>query len=61
MGINPETFGEYFMSSGMVTSDQVTYLTFHSGFDFDFGYLIKLLSNLPLPENEEKFSEIILP
>lgn len=57
MGIEPEMFGEYFMSSGMVTTDQVTYLTFHSG--FDFGYLIKLLSNLPLPENEERFFEIM--
>ncbi|CAL8102715.1 unnamed protein product [Orchesella dallaii] len=56
-GIDPLVFGEYFMSSGMVTSDTVTYLTFHSG--FDFGYLIKLLSNLPLPENEEKFFELM--
>ncbi|ODN00212.1 CCR4-NOT transcription complex subunit 7 [Orchesella cincta] len=56
-GIDPLVFGEYFMSSGMVTSDSVTYLTFHSG--FDFGYLIKLLSNLPLPENEEKFFEMM--
>lgn len=35
------------MTSGLVLLPNVTWLSFHSG--YDFGYLIKLLTSTPLP------------
>jgi len=49
-GIRMEEFGELLTTSGLVVEDRVTWLTFHSG--YDFGYLIRtmLLRNLPSEE-----------
>ncbi|KAE8276995.1 CCR4-NOT transcription complex subunit 7 [Larimichthys crocea] len=43
--------------SGVVLCDGVKWLSFHSG--YDFGYLIKILSNANLPEEEVDFFEIL--
>lgn len=46
-GIDVLHFGELLMTSGLVLLPNVTWISFHSG--YDFGYLLKLLtcSNLP--------------
>ena len=46
-GIDLQDFGELLMTSGLVLLPNVTWLSFHSG--YDFGYLIKLLTSTPLP------------
>ena len=46
-GINVEAFGEVLMSSGLVLNEDVKWISFHSG--YDFGYLLKLLTNMALP------------
>ena len=52
-GIDVEHFGELLLSSGLVLTDEVKWVSFHSG--YDFGYLIKLLTALPLPADEQQF------
>ena len=52
-GIDVNRFGELFMVSGVVLSRDVKWLTFHSG--YDFGYLLKLLTCVSLPNNEAIF------
>ncbi|KAH3833416.1 CCR4-NOT transcription complex subunit 7-like [Dreissena polymorpha] len=56
-GIDIFTFAEMLMTSGIVLSDQVYWLSFHSG--YDFGYLLKVLTDCPLPEEEEEFFTMI--
>lgn len=52
-GIKVEEFGEILMTSGLVMSEEVVWVSFHSA--YDFGYLIKVLTCNPLPEKEEDF------
>ena len=52
-GIDVEHFGELLLSSGLVLTDEVKWVSFHSG--YDFGYLLKLLTALPLPADEAQF------
>lgn len=56
-GIDPSYFAELLMTSGIVLNEKVNWLSFHSG--YDFGYLLKLLSEEPLPEQESDFFELI--
>eukprot|EP00754_Rhynchopus_humris_P014407 Rhum_TRINITY_DN14385_c4_g1::Rhum_TRINITY_DN14385_c4_g1_i1::g.86052::m.86052/K12581/CNOT7_8, CAF1, POP2; CCR4-NOT transcription complex subunit 7/8 len=58
-GIDVSTFAELLISSGLVlTADPpVKWLSFHSG--YDFGYLIKVLTNTELPVEEEEFFELM--
>uniref|UniRef100_A0A3Q4B5L5 poly(A)-specific ribonuclease n=1 Tax=Mola mola TaxID=94237 RepID=A0A3Q4B5L5_MOLML len=56
-GIETLYFAELLMTSGVVLCDGVKWLSFHSG--YDFGYLIKILSNANLPEEEVDFFEIL--
>jgi len=56
-GIDPLLFSEFFITSGLVLTDSVTWLSFHSG--YDFGYLIKILMNQKLPANESGFFDIL--
>jgi CCR4-NOT transcription complex subunit 7/8 len=56
-GIDVHRFGELLMSSGIVLSEEVNWITFHSG--YDFGYLLKILTCQPLPAQEHEFFEIL--
>lgn len=56
-GIDVNDFGELLMSSGIVLNDRIKWTSFHSG--YDFGYLLKLLTCLPLPAEESEFFEQI--
>jgi len=56
-GIEMEAFGEQLMSSGLVLCDDVKWLSFHSG--YDFCYLLRLLTCLPLPADESTFLAVL--
>lgn len=56
-GIDVEHFGELLMTTGLVLNDDVKWISFHSG--YDFGYLLKLLTNAPLPAEEKAFFELL--
>ncbi|XP_047318133.1 probable CCR4-associated factor 1 homolog 11 isoform X1 [Impatiens glandulifera] len=56
-GIESGRFGELMMSSGLVCNDVVSWVTFHSA--YDFGYLVKILSQKELPVDNEGFMEIV--
>lgn len=57
LGIEPNAFGAALMTSGLTFIDDVNWLSFHSG--YDFGYLVKLLSNAPLPTDEVDFRNLV--
>ncbi|KAK9921408.1 hypothetical protein M0R45_029919 [Rubus argutus] len=48
-GIDSYKFAELMMSSGLVCNQEVTWITFHSA--YDFGYLVKLLTQQALPDD----------
>jgi len=56
-GIDPMVFSELFITSGFVLSDRVKWLSFHSG--YDFGYLLKLLTDQNLPKDEVGFFDLL--
>lgn len=56
-GITMEKFGEHLMTSGLVLNDDVYFISFHGC--YDFAYLLKILTNLPLPETELKFFDTL--
>ncbi|KAG8087549.1 hypothetical protein GUJ93_ZPchr0010g7801 [Zizania palustris] len=56
-GADPFRFTELLMSSGVVLNADVQWITFHSG--FDFGYLIRLLTGLDLPNTLSDFSVLL--
>ncbi|XP_028940162.1 CCR4-NOT transcription complex subunit 8 isoform X1 [Antrostomus carolinensis] len=56
-GIDTLHFAELLMTSGVVLSDSVKWLSFHSG--YDFGYMVKLLTDSRLPEEEHEFFHIL--
>ena len=56
-GIEPVAFAEMLLSSGLVLMDNVTWLTFHSA--YDFGYLLSQLTCQQLPESETEFLETL--
>ncbi|VFQ59217.1 unnamed protein product [Cuscuta campestris] len=57
LGADTTRFAELMMSSGLVCNDAVTYITFHSG--YDFGYLIKALKGCDLPGTLGEFHELL--
>ncbi|KAL7671943.1 hypothetical protein ACOME3_006845 [Neoechinorhynchus agilis] len=57
-GIEPFEFAELMISSGVVLLENVTFLSFHSG--YDFGYLLKVLTNRSLPDTEREFFEMLI-
>lgn len=56
-GIDHETFGEMLITSGLILFDDVRWISFHSG--YDFGYMLKLVTNAPLPAQENEFFEVL--
>lgn len=56
-GINPEDFAEQLMSSGVVLNEDMRWISFHGS--YDFGYLLKILTCQPLPEEEGSFFELL--
>lgn len=56
-GIDVQRFGDLLMSSGIVLNDDIRWITFHSG--YDFGYLLKILTCMPLPNTETDFFELL--
>lgn len=56
-GIDPLEFGSVLTTSGMVLCEDVKWISFHSG--YDFAYLVKILTNKPLPDDEESYRELV--
>lgn len=56
-GIETGKFAELMMSSGLVCNDDVTWVTFHSA--YDFGYLIKALTAVKLPNELGDFMSLL--
>ena len=54
-GIDVQRFGELLMMSGIVLNDRVQWVTFQGG--YDFGYLLKIVTCQPLPNDESAFFE----
>ncbi|KAJ5079054.1 pop2 isoform e [Anaeramoeba ignava] len=57
-GINVSDFAELLTTSGVVLSDSVTWISYHSCYDFVYFY--KLLSNLELPKKVDDFLDNLL-
>ncbi|KAM0686287.1 CCR4-NOT core DEDD RNase subunit, partial [Conglomerata obtusa] len=56
-GIDIEDFGDLLITSGMVMTRNIFWVSFHSA--YDFGYLVKLMTCNPLPEREEDFFALL--
>lgn len=46
-------FGELLTTSGLIVDDHITWITFHSG--YDFGYLMRTIMLQELPKEESQF------
>jgi CCR4-NOT transcription complex subunit 7/8 len=56
-GIDVKEFGSLLITSGLAYSDDVHWISFHSG--YDFGYLAKVMWSRKLPSDEESYRDII--
>lgn len=55
-GIDVHHFGELLFTSGVILSEKITWISFHSC--YDFGYLLKLLTFEALPPDESDFIKL---
>ncbi|CAG2164331.1 unnamed protein product [Oppiella nova] len=56
-GIVSQDFAEQLMASGLVLNDKCEWISFHGA--YDFGYLIKILTDAPLPPMLRAFHELL--
>jgi CCR4-NOT transcription complex subunit 7/8 len=56
-GIDVKYFGELMMMSGLVLNEDIKWVSFHS--KFDFGYLLKTLTCMELPSDEQGFMDLL--
>lgn len=56
-GISADTFGEYMISSGLFCNDDLHWISFHG--IYDFAYILKYITNQPLPDTEKDFFDIL--
>lgn len=56
-GIDPLKFGALLITSGLVLDPDVKWISFHSG--YDFGYLMRIMLNKMLPDNEAEFHSLL--
>lgn len=52
-GIEVKDFAPLFFASGLVMNENVIWVSFHSG--YDFAYLLKIVTNQPLPSTQKEF------
>ncbi|GMH10877.1 hypothetical protein Nepgr_012718 [Nepenthes gracilis] len=57
LGVDSNLFGQLLMSSGIVLNDCISWVAFHSA--YDFGYLLKLLTCRSLPDTRAGFFKLI--
>jgi CCR4-NOT transcription complex subunit 7/8 len=56
-GIKIETFVNMLRNSSLIFNENIYWISFHSG--YDFGYLLKILTNKFLPKNRIEFLKLI--
>jgi CCR4-NOT transcription complex subunit 7/8 len=56
-GIEPSKFAYLLTSSGLVLNDRVSWVAFHSA--YDFAYLARVLTDNYLPDTEREFFELL--
>lgn len=57
IGIDPKEFGSLLITSGLVLDPDVSWLSFHSG--YDFGYLMKMMMRAQLPPDEDEYLRLV--
>lgn len=56
-GIEYKHFGEIMIASGLICNNNITWVSFHGS--YDFAYLLKLLTNIPLPKTKNSFIKLL--
>mmetsp|Transcript_17706 Transcript_17706/g.44750 ORF Transcript_17706/g.44750 Transcript_17706/m.44750 type:complete len:286 (-) Transcript_17706:7-864(-) len=56
-GIKMDKFAYFLINSGLVLNKKIKWISFHSG--YDFGYLIKILTNNFLPPTKNEFFKLL--